>query len=65
MNRGLGDKMMRIIASIHPLCEAKEPMREELCRLRRERKDLEGKLARLSSQSGGDMSSTCKKRESE
>ena len=47
MNRGLGDKMMGIIASIHPLCEAKEPMREELCRVRRERKELEGKIGEV------------------
>ena len=40
MNRGLGDKMMEIIASIHPLCEAKEPMREGVTFLGVERIDL-------------------------
>jgi hypothetical protein len=47
VNRGLGDKMMEVIARIHPLCEAKEPLREELCRVRRERKELEGKIGEV------------------
>ena len=47
MNQVLGDKMMGIIAGIYPLCEAKEPMREELCRVGRERKELEGKIGEV------------------
>jgi hypothetical protein len=46
VNRALGNKKMEIIASIHPLCEAKEPLREELCRMR-ERKELEGKIGEV------------------
>ncbi len=41
---GLGDEMMEIITSIHPLCAAKKPMKEELYRVRRERKELEKEM---------------------